>query len=214
MSLSPWYDRHYWWRGVINTREGRVGEAIADLTAAIRRLPEMSLFYLDRAEAFLKAGRWTELVADLSTAADMDYKLTGKVADLGAAELLAGVRRAEAADPKDHRAPAWTGFLLMRAGNYAEAAAALERSIALDSSWAWPHAWLAQVALHSGRADRALSLLDEAGRRRAEHPEDRYWRGAALLQLGRRADAGAELDRCLALDPKNDEARSLRETLR
>ncbi|MEZ4380597.1 MAG: tetratricopeptide repeat protein [Nannocystaceae bacterium] len=101
------------------------------------------------------------------------------------------------------------GHWLRRAGRHDEAAAALERALALDPGSAQAHLDRAHLALARGDREAALQGFAEALRLRPLHTSTRIAYGRLLLDLGRAGEAIAILEPATTSGGNDRRARAL-----
>ncbi|MCW5882014.1 MAG: C39 family peptidase [Anaerolineae bacterium] len=117
------------------------------------------------------------------------------------------------AAPSDAWAWARLGSFAFASGDAATALTAWRaaRALGLPQGELWLPGWLAAAALDEGDYAAALGYADQALRRYPAWPGLHYVRGAALLGLGRSAEAAAALRHALELEPSNSAARNMLE---
>lgn len=98
-------------------------------------------------------------------------------------------------------------FLLTYVGELPAARAELDRSLAVDPLFLSAMSWVPNALLYSGEVERYLELLPAPG-----SPFMRYFRGEALLRLGRGAEAAEVLRPAFGANP-GDQAARLAEAL-
>jgi hypothetical protein len=135
-------------------------------------------------------------------------------ADIDQGAVVSNLRNqleSEAAGPGD----AWTWYRLGEArslaGDHEGAVGAYEEAIriGLPTRAFWYQFGFYRSLLETGRAERALAHADAtlATMSGENLEESQYWRGRALLALGRPADARASFERALLFNPLFEEAR-------
>ncbi len=197
--LDPYYDRSYWWLGMVEARAGRWEASVAEYSRGIALLPGFALFHFDRAAARVRLEDLAGAAADLTTAADLDYKLVGRLGLLRPAELAAALAKA---GPRDGRIAGWRGQARIQAGDIRGALADLAACRRLLPAWFWARVWSAEAFLHAGLLEEAVAEAGEALRLRAMHPAAFSARGRALARLGRLDEAEADLGAAVAADVK------------
>jgi tetratricopeptide (TPR) repeat protein len=126
-------------------------------------------------------------------------------------EALTALDRSLALDPANPWARAWKGEALLALGMLKEARTELDAAVGLDPEYGRAWAWRGRARAAAGDWKGALSDFDEAlGRRRVEYAWINAWRGEALLELGRAAQAKEALDGALVLDAARPEFLKLR----
>lgn len=171
--------------GVALLQLGRPGEAVEWLRGAVKLSPSAAPSWLCLGSALLRENR--------------------------ADEAVPALRRAVELAPANGEA--WTnlGLALHRLGSRDEALTALRRGA--EARPTDPTGWTAwgQALLSAGRAGEALAALARAPAAKGPAGAALHSaRAAALHALGRMAEAAAEFDRALALDPANLAAASQR----
>ncbi|UPT75739.1 MAG: tetratricopeptide repeat protein [Elusimicrobiota bacterium] len=199
VALDPYYDRSWWWRGMAEGQAGRFAQAVAEYSRGIDLLPSFALFHFDRAAARARLGDASGAAADLTAAADLDYKLVGRLALLKPADLARALAKA---GPRDATAAGWRGQALVQAGDMAGALEALAACRRLSPAWFWARAWSAEAFLHAGRLEEAVAEAGAALRLRPGHPAAFSARGRALALLGRLEEAERDLDAAVTADVK------------
>jgi tetratricopeptide (TPR) repeat protein len=85
---NPVNSTAYWMRCVSQQRLGKLEEAIADCTTAIKRAPTAS-FFLERARLYGMLRQWSQAIADYQEATRRDPKRVGAYIGLAWSELMA-----------------------------------------------------------------------------------------------------------------------------
>jgi tetratricopeptide (TPR) repeat protein len=93
------------------------------------------------------------------------------------------------------------GRALLRQGQLAEAAAALERAVRLEPQSFWPWFYQGKCAYQRGRYDEAVAAFTACVALAPDRAWCYYNRALAYTELGRAAPALADYDRALQLDP-------------
>jgi TolB-like protein/cytochrome c-type biogenesis protein CcmH/NrfG len=117
-------------------------------------------------------------------------------------QAIAEVDAAVAADPKNPFGPFYRGQVEASAGRYADAAISFERARQLDPDSALFGVILAAVYDQLGRADDAISLLEQGPPHWRSHPNMRFLLAMSCALAGRREQAAAEFAALRALAPK------------
>ena len=135
------------------------------------------------------------------------FALAGNLINLGRArEALAPLAAAEQASPRDPLVARWQAQAHLALGDYARAAAACRRAIALGSDTAWERGQLGRSLVKLGRAGEALPLLRAAVAAEPANAEFVESLGAAYYDLGDFAAAMPSFERTLALQPGDQQA--------
>ncbi len=243
--LAPHYHWMRLWRGGLLRELGRSAAALADLELYLGVSRDDLRALRERGRALLRLGRAGEAVADLRRAmrSELNPALLGagspptesERAQLSAA--AADYARFLARRPASGWAAALRGETLVRLGDFAEAARALEAAVRLEPRAAWPRTWLAEALLGLGRLEEARREVDRSLALDPGYPRGRAlratlsrldcdyasaardfgragaeswclaWRGEALLRAGGLRPAARALERALALDPRYVDAR-------
>jgi tetratricopeptide (TPR) repeat protein len=116
-------------------------------------------------------------------------------------EAQTALQDAEALAPREFRWPYYLGHLYRRLGNGAEAAAAFERAVKADESYAPALVWLGNSYLDEGKADAADALFQKALARDPRMVAALLGRGRAALARKDYAGAIGFLERGLTIDP-------------
>jgi Flp pilus assembly protein TadD len=160
---------------------GRVEEAIAHLTHAVRLDPGSANAENELASALLKQNRRTE--------------------------ALVHFRRASALAPTDERFHFNLAKVLAEDGQRAEAATEFAKALSLNPDYSEAHNELGVLLFASSRTDEALPHLRRAVELAPDSEINQSDLGGALAQIGRFDEAREHLQRALALDPDYAPAR-------
>lgn len=185
------------WRAEVLRKAGRLDDALADATAAVKLQPGIAWLRALRGEILRGLGRVEEGWAELNKAVLTDGHCSCAFDFLGAEP--ASVKD----DPTLAWVYAWRGGVARKEGRLAPARADLERAVRLDPSAGWMWAWLGELALVEGRFADAKSALDRALKAHPSLPQARVWRGQANFALGKAALAAKDFDAALAADPND-----------
>ncbi len=183
------------WRAEILRKAGRLDEALADATAAVRLQPEIAWFRALRGEVLRGLGRADEGWAEMARAVRTDGNCSCEFDFLGAEPP------AVTKDPTLAWVYAWRGGVARKEGRLDRARADLETAARLDPAAGWIAAWQGELALHEGRLDDAKAALDRAVVAHPTLTPARVWRGQVEFALGLFAAARKDFDAALALDP-------------
>jgi eukaryotic-like serine/threonine-protein kinase len=135
--------------------------------------------------------------------------------ELGLAEEANRLARLAAETPaRSSRERYALGCRRLRGGDLDGARAELERAAELEPEAFWAHYYLGRCATRQGRHEDAVACFTTCAALRPRRAFCYLHRAAALAALGRLDKALRDADRALELDPKHQEAHSLRETLR
>ncbi|MES1175432.1 MAG: tetratricopeptide repeat protein [Myxococcales bacterium] len=118
------------------------------------------------------------------------------------------------AHPETARAELVIGMALLELGEREQALAHLDRAIALDRENKRVWANRGHVRRERGELELALADFDHALSRDSEYAYARLRRAQTLLDLSRRAEAEADLERILTLNPYDTAPFGLWQTLR
>lgn len=214
-------------RGDRALAEGQYGEALSAYAHAHElapRDPRVQRAQM-RARVLLMAEFPARVAADALP--DVAYEaafLRGKDKDMEGASLAAlgnvlsrrgdleGARvklaEAVAADPRSYVAHAALGALLLgRPEGAAEAKVALEKALVLRPGAAAPLVGLGKIKVREGDLAGAVERF-EAALKKGDDVGTRLALGNARLQQGKHAEAAADLERVVQMDPRNAEALS------
>jgi serine/threonine protein kinase/tetratricopeptide (TPR) repeat protein len=165
-------------RGVLNVRRRHWDDAVRDLRAAVDVNPGGYQGYVDLAQALQGAGRSDDAVAALDRAVQLAPDLAVLYESRARLQLLRKDRAAGRAD--------------------------FEQAVAREEKGGSPDRLvndlveLGRLLHREGRYAEALARYDRALRLRPESVPAQRSRAETLLALGREAEAGQALDRCLA----------------
>ncbi len=222
--VAPSFPLGFLGEGLVRLQEGNPVAAIPPLEKAVALDSRVGEAYADLGEAYLGAGRKEDGIRALSHALSLD-PASGRTAlvlaeaqldrrNLAEAKRLFGVARKFAESPRD-RASGCVGLAILAEQDrrfdeadslYREALADLpDLPVALER-WA-------NLDLYLGHADRAVDLLARLVAKTNSHPRSLMLYGKALVYAGRKREAREVLERSLALDPRQTEARQLLEGL-
>ena len=166
--------------GVIRYQQGRSGEAIDHIEAALRIYPDSARALSNYGLVLSELGRLDEAVLALD--------------------------RAVAANPDLADAHNSRGHALQRLGRNEDALASFQRALALQPNYVEAHNNRGNALQGLRRYADALTSYDRALALRPSYPEAHYNRGSALKQLKRDADALVAFDKALTLRPAYAEA--------
>jgi tetratricopeptide (TPR) repeat protein len=196
-------------RGVEAHRAGRLGDAEADYSAVLSRMPDHPGALLWLGVVMLQRGSHARAVGLLSKAARVDASNASAHAHLGIAlresgrndDALACLDRALTLRAEYPEALVNRGIVLRELGRLDEAIATLERAIALND--AMPDAWTAMANVLRERQEpaHALAAYDRALSLQPQSVAAHAGRGGALNDLRRFDEALAAFDAALALAP-------------
>jgi tetratricopeptide (TPR) repeat protein len=200
--------------GIAAYRQGDYAASAKSFTAALALLPDHAGARINLANALWSLGDDAAAAqqADLACAADPGaaeaWIITGAIRlDRGdAAGATAAYRQAVRLRPSLYTAQAGLAAALLAEGQNEAAAQAAAQALALapDHTHALFTLATARLAMHQPEA--ALESLDRLIALAQDHARARHNRANALIDLGRLAEAKAELHASIALDPKLKEA--------
>jgi tetratricopeptide (TPR) repeat protein len=182
---------------VVLRKAGRLPEALEALRKASALQPTNAWVLALRGETRRMLGDAAGGLADIREAMRFDIHASCAYDFLGAEP--APVRR----DASLAWVFAWRGGIHRGAGRLNQAAADLNRAVALDPGAFWILAWRGELRLHEGDAAGALKDLDKALALHPKYPEALLWKGQALLKSGAARRALRDFASALALDPNN-----------
>jgi tetratricopeptide (TPR) repeat protein len=202
LRLDPNYEFSYAWRGGTRRALGLFKGALADLTVAAALDESYAWSFVERHLVHRALGRAAAALADLETARRLDPKSSWcpNPGDAGAAvsELDAYLSRR----PRDARAHAWRGEILLRAGDAAAAEKSLSRAVRLDPSSSWARGALGEVLLTLGRPQAAVREFDAALKADPKRGELLARRGRARLDSGDADGAFDDLTAAAVREPR------------
>jgi serine/threonine protein kinase/Flp pilus assembly protein TadD len=158
---------------------------------------------------------WSDFRTRLATPAELPEARRGALEVLAEAERLFGPSAAltharrglgeRVDDPGPAPRTAWehytVGRALLRDGDYAGAAAALDRAVALQPRDFWPWFWTGQCAFRQGRHHDAVTAFTACVALAPDSAECYHNRAMAQAARGQITRALADYDHALALDP-------------
>jgi tetratricopeptide (TPR) repeat protein len=129
---------------------------------------------------------------------------------------MAATHSREVVTRLDHHPEKWSqlGLYLQRAGKTREASEAFQHALKLNPRSPEAQYGEALIAFDERQFEAALNLLNRALKGRPLFPEARVAKGESFAQLGRTAEAIAEFEKVLELDPENMKARAALNKLR
>lgn len=163
-------------RASLYLQMGRAAEADADLSEALRLVPEYTEASLERARLRRKTGRTADAARDVDAA----RKSGAALADSFYNEAVRAVSL----------------------GDAAEAERMIEFTLDLDPGHSRAHIARARLFMEQRRFDEAAGELDRAIPVRPRDPELYYHRGTALLAAARPERALADFEKAVELGPK------------
>lgn len=188
--------------------------AYPELTLAIRLDPDNALYHQMLGTLFLYGQDYVGAERETLRALELDPNLAEAHNNLGlvflAQERLpeAAARFRKALENLAYPTPEFAAFNLgnaeYRLGNYAEAAEAYERSLAILPNNADGRYGLGMSYARLGRLAEAESAFAAAVKLRPDSARTRYELGMALFKLGRRDQAAEQFRRVVELDPAGE----------
>lgn len=163
-------------RGREHRTRGRYEESLADYSAAIDLVPDLSRAYAGRASTYALREQFPAALADFDRAIDLN--------------------------PQHARALANRGYVHRMTGRYAEALADYDQAIALNPHYPWAVCGRGQVHWTLGRCREALADYNRVLESEPNYTRAIAGRGQALRCLGRYDEALAEQDRAVELVPE------------
>jgi tetratricopeptide (TPR) repeat protein len=210
VAKSPHKARPYLNLGAVLGEAGRMEEAIAALTEAIRIEPADPKSHANLGAALASVGRLDAAVVALSRAARLEpdnpdvlnnYGIVLK--DVGRLEeAIAALSEAVRIEPGHARAWYNLGRAWLVAGVQTEAVAALEQAIQIKPDYDNAFIELAGALNRQGRWNDAFGLLTSNLPRLADRPDARFTLGAAAHCLGDLTTSSRELAILRRLDPR------------
>ncbi len=200
-------------RGVLRVRTGRLGDAIADLKAAISLKPRAYQGYVNLAQALRKQGKLEAALSELDRAVKLEpglahlYRLQSRLhmerdePDLALASLDRAIEREHAKSPFQVEDHVERGRLLMHAEKHAQALAAFDAALALRADDALAQRLRAEALFRLGRFGLVIEAFD-AYLRTGKPVESVYrGRGLARTELGQYPGAIDDFTKALELHP-------------
>lgn len=200
--------------GLVRLQQGRVGEAVSHLAAAVKASPQDAQYLSNLGVALNAAERNEEAAIALRRAIGLDPKFAEAYSNLGMAfralqktdNAVDAYRNAVRLKPNEAGFHFNLANSLSDAGDILAAEAAYRRAIALRLNYGVAIAALAKLLDDEGRSSEALALVDRA---LAAHPKDarlHLRRARSLHRQGHLESAIQSFDRALQLDPSFGEA--------
>ena len=204
--------------GIREYRAGRLAEAVASLTEALKLAPMHAAGWSDLGAVHAASGRFDEAMAcydrALSIRPNHVDALNNKGAALTAlgrwADALASLDRALAVNSKRAAPHNNRGGVLRELGRLEEALASFDRALVLDRNHCDALNNRGNVLVDLGRAAEALESYDRALFVNSDFASALSNRGNALMRLGRPRDALGSYEKALALDPNSTHAHNNR----
>jgi tetratricopeptide (TPR) repeat protein len=217
---APSFPLAWMGEGLILMEAKRYGEAVAPLERATREAPDLvgAVAYLG--EAYFHAGPPERAIATLERALELDPSLPTPALLLGQ-RLLRERRVPEAArwfrlafergESPTQRAQASVGLAIVaeEAVDLAAAERAYVRALELDPRLPWALERFGNLRLYQQRPADAAELFARLVEATQGSASSRTLHARALAMAGRPGDARRELERALASEPGNAEARVL-----
>ncbi|MGY0232074.1 tetratricopeptide repeat protein [Longispora urticae] len=208
IAVDPNYPEYHFDTGNLLHSLGRDTEALAAYAEARRLSPTFGEVYYNRADVLMGLGEWEAAVADLGYLLELDpgyldayVNRAGALAALGRPdEARADADSGLAIDPDNPYLHCLLGDLHAEEGRAAEAEGSYAVALRSDPGLAPAWAGRAALAYAAGDLTAAAGYLDRA----LEEGEDAallYNRATIRRELGRVAEALADLDRALELAP-------------
>jgi len=211
-------------RGVNRIGKGNPEGAVADLTRAVRLVPDESAAYLDLAKAYQELHRLADAAEQLKRAGALTgpaglatiYRGRAKLAqqenDLESA--VRDLEQAAALEPDGKTSPAAAadllsmGRLLMQSGKHEEAVGAADAALAIAPDDPAAHRLRAEALLRLDRYAEAIHALDryvQEERRAGLPPDAAVYRARAQAHaaVGEAAEAAEDYTRFLELAPED-----------
>jgi len=197
-------------RALLYVSLGRAREADADLTEAIRLVPDYTEARLERALLLRHSGRGEEAERDLEAARQSGAGLADSFYMEGVRALVTN-EKAEAErmigfaldlDPGHSRAHVARARLYMESGRFEDAARELDQAIPVHPAEADLYYYRGTSLLAVGRAEPALQDFDKASELDPKEPRYLAARGLARFRAGQEVEAArADFNAALQVDP-------------
>ncbi|MBL8826970.1 MAG: tetratricopeptide repeat protein [Planctomycetaceae bacterium] len=185
LNAAPWYSEAHANLGNVLWREGNRDAALAEYRRAIDEQPRNADARLNLARSLLELNQLDEAQQQIDAALEARPRLA--LAHLVKARILVARQQ------------------------LSQAKSAAETALKLDSRLALAHELLGNLAFLEEKWGTALEHYEAALKLDGQLVEASYNRGLALLHLGRKAEARAQLERALTLAPAGS---TLAETIR
>ena len=202
--------------GAINADSGRLEEAVASYTKALKLKPGYAEAHNNLGNALNALGRQDEAIASYSRAlelkpgyAEAHNNLGNVLNDLGRHEgALASLTRAVELRPEFAVAHNSLGNAFVGLRQFAEAVASYSRAVELKPGYVEAHDNLGQVYNRMGRQNEAIASLTRALELRPDFAEAHVNLGIVLVALDRKDEAVTSFSKALELKP--DYAKAIR----
>jgi tetratricopeptide (TPR) repeat protein len=196
-------------RGAAYARQGRHGEALADLDEAVRRAPGNAAAYKDRGTVFVNLGRYDDAIRDYNEALRLRPAYAAALAERGLAwirggDVLRGIEDCTAAlaiNPGLAQAWSYRGIALAHAGRLLPAEVDCSEAVRLRPDYAEAYANRGMVRDQLGALPGALGDFNRAVELGAGDGDLFLNRGSTLGKMGRLVEAVEDFNRALALRP-------------
>jgi protein O-GlcNAc transferase len=200
--------------GILRAQQGRYGEAIELVGAALKTRPDSVEVLTNYGLILHKMMRHREALASyqkaLTIRPDHAEALNNRGNALAAmeryAQALASYDQAIAVRPVYAEAFNNRGNVLMALARRQEALASYDRALTLRPDYTEALCGRAYVFVKLGNFEQALASYDRALALRRDDADTLYDRGNVLVKLKRYRDALTSYDRALAINPRNAEA--------
>jgi len=201
-------------RGRVLADQGRIDEAIADYSQALRLDPDFDEAHYNLGYALAGQGRIDEAMAQYSEALRLKPDYAKAHINLGAAlasqgridEAIAHYSQALRIQPDFPEAHNNLGVALGRQGKTDEAGAQFAEAVRIKPDFLEARLNLGRALMMQGRINEAIAQFSEALRLKPDFPEAHLDLGVALARQGRTDEAMAEYSEALRLRPDYAEA--------
>jgi tetratricopeptide (TPR) repeat protein len=221
IQLTPKCAAAFRWRGMSYGEQGNLDKAISDLSEAIRLDPKNLDVRAYRGRAFAEQGHHDKAIAECNEVLRLDPKSSiaywargGAFENRGdLAKALADYSEAIRLDGKYCMAYFARGNLHAQRENFDGAITDYTEAIRLAPAFADAYYNLAATHQRMGQLNTALADCDEGIRRCPKNALLHVARGTVFAEKGDLDKAMAEVKAALALDPKDEDARGLRQEI-
>jgi tetratricopeptide (TPR) repeat protein len=195
--------------GVALASQGKLSEAMAEYTAALRANPDFAESHYNMGNALASQGKLLEAVAEFREAvrdkpkyASAHYNMGNALASQGkVSEAVAEYREALRINPDNVKGHNNLGAALASQGKLSEAMAEYTAALRINPDFAEAHNNLGLALAGQGRLAEATAEYTAALRSKPDYAEAHYDLGVALVRLGRVQEAIGHLQQAVRIQP-------------